>query len=95
MKDYRYLPDVATLTMDQDTCVGCGLCVTVCPHRVLAMEEGKAHIMDLNGCMECGACVRNCPTGAVTVNPGVGCATLILDTWLNEMSGGRLRKKCC
>ncbi|QJB55000.1 mercury methylation ferredoxin HgcB [Pseudodesulfovibrio sp. zrk46] len=95
MKDYRYLPDVATLTLNHDACVGCGLCVTVCPHRALIMKEGKAHIADLNGCIECGACMRNCPTEAVNVNPGTGCATLIMDNWLYEMSGGRLRKKCC
>ena len=72
MKDFRHLDGVATLALDPDTCIGCGLCTQVCPHQVLAMEQAKAVILDLDACMECGACVNNCPSGALTVNPGVG-----------------------
>lgn len=96
MKNFRYLENVATLKLNADACVGCGICTQVCPHSVLAMEARKARIADLNGCMECGACVNNCPTAALTVTPGVGCAAYIIQVWLkgkeNASCGG---PDCC
>jgi len=74
----RYLPGVATLTLDAARCNGCRMCVTVCPHAVFAMVEKRARIVDRDGCMECGACALNCPEGALAVQSGVGCAAAIL-----------------
>jgi len=74
----RYLPNVVTLELDRARCNGCGMCTTVCPHAVFAVEAGKARIGDRDACMECGACARNCPQGAVSVRAGVGCAAGII-----------------
>lgn len=93
MKTFRYLDDVATLNLNRALCVGCSLCVTVCPHRIFDLQDGKARLTDRDSCMECGACARNCPTGAITVTPGVGCASLIIQTWIPK--GLRNRKKSC
>ena len=97
MEKMRYLSGVSTLQLDRAACVGCGRCVTVCPHGVLEMEENKARIVDRDGCMECGACAINCPPGALGVKPGVGCASAILHAWLTggepscDCGGG----ECC
>lgn len=90
MKDFRYLPGVATLVVDPKACIGCKLCTIVCPHGVLAMDDDRVEIVDRDGCMECGACARNCPTAAVTVTPGVGCAAAIINSWIK---GGK--PVCC
>ncbi|MBM9603263.1 mercury methylation ferredoxin HgcB [Desulfopila inferna] len=82
MKGLRYIENVASLTLDKDRCVGCSTCVTVCPHRVFQLQESKAVMVDKNGCMECGACAVNCPVDAIRVDPGVGCASLIINRWL-------------
>ena len=88
----RYLENVTTLAIDTETCVGCGICTMVCPHRVFAIHEGKARIVDHDGCMECGACAQNCPVEALSVTPGVGCAAYIIQVWLkgkeNASCGG-------
>lgn len=84
MKEFRYLPGVSTLTLDQDTCIGCGLCEVVCPHGVLVVEEKKALLVDHDGCMECGACAKNCPVKAIQVTPGVGCAAAIINSWIRK-----------
>lgn len=55
----RYLQGVSTLSLDVDHCVGCQMCVTVCPQAVWAMVDRKASITDLDGCIECGACAKN------------------------------------
>ena len=78
MPQLRYLPNVATLKLDVETCTGCGMCTTVCPHGVFVIENGKARITDLDACMECGACARNCPVEAISVAAGVGCATGVI-----------------
>lgn len=90
MKTLRYLENVATLSLDVDACVGCGMCTLVCPHRVFTLEGRKARLIDLDGCMECGACAENCPTNALSVTPGVGCAAYIIQVWIK----GREKAAC-
>jgi nitroreductase/NAD-dependent dihydropyrimidine dehydrogenase PreA subunit len=57
--------DVRT-TVDPEKCVGCGLCVKVCPHDTLALVEGKARVVGETS-LQCGHCEAVCPEGAVTV----------------------------
>ena len=84
MKEFRYLPDVSTLVLDESRCIGCQSCTQVCPHGVLAMNGKKARIIDRDGCMECGACLNNCPNQAINLTPGVGCAAYIIQSWLKD-----------
>ena len=96
MKGFRYLPRVATLALDRDACIGCGICPGVCPHLILEMRDGKAAIRERDECMECGACALNCPVKAITVDAGVGCASGMINRWL---AGFNIRLKgddsCC
>lgn len=82
MAELRYLENVVTLQYDEPTCIGCGMCPTVCPHGVFVMQGEKAALTDRDRCMECGACARNCPVDAITVEAGVGCASAIIYSWL-------------
>ena len=43
------------MVIDQNSCIGCGLCVPYCPTRAISMENKKAYI-DLDKCVECGNC---------------------------------------
>lgn len=92
MAELRYLSNVATLALDRDRCVGCGMCETVCPHGVFVIEDGKARIVDRDLCMECGACARNCPVDAISVTSGVGCAFGIIR---GALLGGEPNCDCC
>ena len=97
MKRPVYLPDVVTLALDETICNGCGMCTKVCPHAVLEMRDGKAHIVDRDYCMECGACARNCPIAAISVRAGVGCAAGIIRGTLtnSEPSCGCAQQAVC
>ncbi|MDA8125621.1 MAG: mercury methylation ferredoxin HgcB [Deltaproteobacteria bacterium] len=90
MNRLSYLKDVTTLALDEQKCIGCGMCLEVCPHAVFGMQERRAQIIDRDACMECGACRRNCPAEAVTVQAGVGCAAAIINVIL-----GRTDQPCC
>ena len=96
MRGFAYLPGVATLELDRETCIGCGICPTVCPHTVLEMQGPKAAVIDRDSCMECGACALNCPVKAIRVDAGVGCAGGLINQWL---AGFNIRLKnddsCC
>jgi len=90
MSGLTYLKDVVTLRFDREKCVGCGMCLLVCPHGVLNMSDGRAYVEDRDACMECGACAQNCPTEAITVTTGVGCAAAVINSML-----GRDSTSCC
>ncbi len=87
---FIYLKDVVTLRLDQKKCVGCGMCLLVCPHAVLSLTNGKIDIVNRDACMECGACSQNCPFGALEVRSGVGCAAAVINSML-----GRKESSCC
>jgi len=92
MKDFRYLNNVTTLKLDAEKCIGCGMCEIVCPHTVFTLENPKARIVDRDACMECGACAENCPAAAISVTPGVGCVSYIIQTWIK---GRNAVIRCC
>ena len=82
----KYLPNVVTLQLDADACVGCEMCTIVCPHAVFIVEQGKARILDADACMECGACASNCPAEAIRVEAGVGCANAVISSFFGAKS---------
>jgi len=54
-------------------CVGCGLCVKVCPGEAYTLESKKARF-DESKCVGCGECVAYCRSGAITIpwSEGIG-----------------------
>jgi electron transfer flavoprotein alpha subunit len=50
----------------KEKCVGCTLCVKVCPFGALSMHEKKA-IVNIDLCTLCGACVDACKFQAITL----------------------------
>jgi NAD-dependent dihydropyrimidine dehydrogenase PreA subunit len=92
---HKYLSNVVTLRLFQEKCSGCGKCTEVCPHKVFAVENGKAEIINKNSCIECGACTRNCPVDAITVNANTGCAAAIIFGWLTGQKPTCGTGECC
>lgn len=53
------------VTINLDSCIGCGACIGECPVNALSMnDEGKA-ACDADVCIDCGACVSTCPVSAI------------------------------
>ena len=52
---------------DDDECVNCGACISVCPTGVISFRDDWSVQMDLDKCVQCGACVTMCPHAALTI----------------------------
>jgi ferredoxin len=50
--------------VDADKCIGCEICVDVCPTQAILVENEIAAIDD-ELCSECGICVEECPQEAI------------------------------
>ncbi|SET16250.1 4Fe-4S dicluster domain-containing protein [Natronincola peptidivorans] len=68
----QYIKDVANIKFDKNKCIGCGMCLDVCPHEVFAMTINGVVLEKKDNCIECGACSKNCPVEAIEVKAGVG-----------------------
>jgi len=55
------------ITIDEEKCTGCGLCVPDCPEGALQIIDGKARLVSEPLCDGLGACLGACPEGAITV----------------------------
>ena len=54
------------LTIREDICTGCSLCMRVCPTEALRIRDGKARLIE-DRCVDCGECFRNCPVHAIII----------------------------
>ena len=53
-----------TIKACQTGCIGCSLCVKVCPSNAITVTDFHAHI-DQSKCTGCGACKEKCPKKAI------------------------------
>lgn len=64
-----------TLSVDLESCVGCGLCAKACNVKALELvaEDGgsrkKKIVVSPEGCLGCGACISTCPTESLGLVP--------------------------
>ena len=62
--------------IDKAACKGCGLCVTACPKKVIALSNKEinaqgyypAEVTDIAGCIGCAFCAVICPDCVITVD---------------------------
>ncbi len=52
--------------IDQIKCIGCGLCVEICPYSAVVMRGNKAEYI-LDECFLCGQCQAVCRSGAIVI----------------------------
>jgi len=56
--------------VNEDQCIGCGLCVSLCPFKAIVMKKvekkRKAETISAS-CKACGICASHCPTFAISM----------------------------
>ena len=53
--------------VEQEDCVGCGMCTKICAHEGITITDKKAFI-DHSKCVGCGRCIAICARNAIAVN---------------------------
>ncbi len=57
-----FLPQI-----DMVKCIGCELCVKICPKNVLAVVKEQPVVINPEACDYTTACQEICPTGAISL----------------------------
>lgn len=63
------------LTINDERCKGCALCVRACPKNILRLSESKlnskgyhpAELTDPEQCVACASCARTCPDAVIEI----------------------------
>jgi heterodisulfide reductase subunit A len=64
----KYYAEATISHVNEDLCVGCGLCSSLCPYEAIEIhsEDGKRKsTVNEALCKGCGTCVASCPSGAM------------------------------
>ena len=66
MANKQMTTEALTSVVDEDQCIGCGLCEEICVYGAHHVEEGTSHTIAAL-CRGCGACAAECPRRAITM----------------------------
>ena len=84
------------MIVDWETCIGCGLCIEVCPLGAVSMaSEKKASISEI--CVDCEACTKVCPKGAIAPaaepkGEGVRCISCPISCYIRSGKTGACQR---
>jgi len=66
MGNRKVRTEAITAVVDEDLCIGCGLCEEICPYGAPRIENQKSEIREIL-CRGCGSCAAECPRRAITM----------------------------
>jgi heterodisulfide reductase subunit A len=66
MGNRKVRTEAITAVVDEDLCIGCGLCEEICPYGAPKIEDGKSKVREIL-CRGCGSCAAECPRRAITM----------------------------
>ncbi|MGZ7047015.1 MAG: 4Fe-4S binding protein [Methanobacterium sp.] len=55
------------LKRDEEKCVDCGACISLCPVKAICIKEDWSVGIDNELCIGCGFCTGSCPMKAITI----------------------------
>lgn len=74
-RDIMEVDQMPKMTVNEDRCKGCGLCITACPKKIIALAVHRinrkgynpAECVEPAKCIGCALCAVMCPDVAITV----------------------------
>lgn len=65
----KITPASQKVTRDEDACMHCGLCTSLCRTKALSVDlASRKVVFDVEKCSACGMCTRVCPVRAMVVD---------------------------
>lgn len=61
------MPKRKIIEINEDLCIGCGVCIESCAEGALRIVDGKAKVISDSFCDGLGACLTGCPTDALKI----------------------------
>ncbi len=66
---------MSRIEISVDICKGCGLCVSVCPKKIISLDQVRlnskgyhpAGVSEMGKCIGCAFCAQICPDNAIEV----------------------------
>ncbi|WP_320169672.1 4Fe-4S binding protein [Maridesulfovibrio sp.] len=66
----RLIPVTQKISRDEDSCMHCGMCLSMCPTGALSLDaETRIVVFDPDKCTACGLCTKVCPVRAMEIDP--------------------------
>jgi len=72
-------------TINEDVCVGCGLCSDNCNFDAIHLSDGGKYYVNPYQCEGCRLCERLCPVGAITSNQSDNNQWFVSDSRFGKM----------
>ncbi|NOZ92885.1 ferredoxin [bacterium 3DAC] len=55
------------IQVNEDLCIGCGVCSSLCPQVFVLGDDGKAKVVNPDATDDCvDTAIASCPTGAIS-----------------------------
>ena len=53
--------------IDEKNCIGCAICIQVCPFDSIIGAQNFSHRINFNECPGCKICISKCPTDCIKI----------------------------
>lgn len=59
---------MTAVNIEKERCIGCGICIDICPYRAIQLTNSTAEYTLSEDCFLCGHCQAVCPVDAVLID---------------------------